>query len=737
MDAYNHIDIIQNLTDTYRQYQYAEKSERELQCLKQQIPAALRNPLPDDFFVGRHQLPAIGFALQEYGVMGGLGYYINHKKIAALRDALQSDRKRLNQLDDLVRFWQCENTACKVRAAYTKQLSAALPSDHWTEDSGVAFPLYRLAGSMLDYKTLLQLGIGGLRQKINRYDQGKSLLFYKAALGALDLFESVCHHYIKRIKAQGNQALPHADEIIKMLETLSLNKPQTLRQAIQLMFLYNTLSGSLNYGRMDDYLGDFLQSDLDNNRISRPEAKKYLLSLWRLMIARDTPTDGRVIIGGRGRKNEKAADEVALLAIEASMELGDVLPQLSLRVYDGQNPLLLQRALKSIARGNTFPILYNDDVNIEAVQKAFNLPKDKAERYVPFGCGEYVIDGQSFGTPSGVLNLLKALEVTLFNGYDIIAQKPTGLQSSSLTRFQSFDAFFRAYKNQVRYYIEKLAQQQAIEYKVAAENASFLFASVLYSDCIETGKPLLDGGISYLGGTLETYGNTNTADSLLAIRKKVFEEKSIAANELVTILENNFKDYEKERHQLMAVAKYGNDDKEADEMVQAVNDFVCETAKVMSAKVGLHSYLVVNINNSANAILGRKTAASADGREAFTPMANGNSASPGSDHKGLTAYLNSISKPTGKSHAGFVQNLKLSPKLFEDHFDKLQALLQSYFCKGGSQLMINLVSNSDLRKAMQHPEAFSNLIVRVGGFSARFIDLDHDVQMEILNRTSY
>ncbi|MDZ7377646.1 MAG: hypothetical protein ONB13_13645, partial [candidate division KSB1 bacterium] len=227
------------------------------------------------------------------------------------------------------------------------------------------------------------------------------------------------------------------------------------------------------------------------------------------------------------------------------------------------------------------------------------------------------------------------------------------------------------------------------------------------------------------------------ADSLLAIKRLVFDRKEISPANLKAMLENNFEGYARERNRLLNVPKYGNDLDEADEMYRQLHRYVCTTTKSMADKVGLHSYLVVNINNSANTILGRKTAASADGRLAFTSMANGNAATPGMDKSGITAYLNSISRPAADIHAGYVQNLKFMPDVFKLHVDKAKALIASYFKMGGTQLMINVVNNADLQRAMEHPEEFPNLIVRVGGFSARFIDLDRDVQLEILSRTGY
>jgi pyruvate-formate lyase len=123
-----------------------------------------------------------------------------------------------------------------------------------------------------------------------------------------------------------------------------------------------------------------------------------------------------VVIGGKGRRKEKQADKIALLAMEASLQLRDILPQLSLRFYKGQDPRLMQKALEVIGQGGTFPILYNDDVNIPAAARAFNIGEKEAQQVVPFGCGEYIIYHKSVGTPSSVLNLLKALEVTLHKG---------------------------------------------------------------------------------------------------------------------------------------------------------------------------------------------------------------------------------------------------------------------------------------------------------------------------------
>ena len=285
---------------------------------------------------------------------------------------------------------------------------------------------------------------------------------------------------------------------------------------MQLFWLYSIVGDIRNHGRMDVYLGTFLARDLASGRLDEDEALRLLQSLWRLMAARNTRVHNRVIVGGRGRPNEADADRFALLAMEATRTVLEVEPQLSLRFYEGQHPALMQKALDVIGEGRTYPILYNDDVNIPAVQKAFGFEREEAEQYAPYGCGEYILEHRSFGTPSGVINLLKALEVTLHDGVDPLGDQRMGLALGALRDFDSFEDLWQAYARQVEHYVGIMAEQEVLEYEVAGKQAAFLYLSMLYDDCMERGKAIFSGGIRYLGGTLETYGNTNVADSLVA-----------------------------------------------------------------------------------------------------------------------------------------------------------------------------------------------------------------------------
>jgi pyruvate-formate lyase len=368
---------------------------------------------------------------------------------------------------------------------------------------------------------------------------------------------------------------------------------------------------------------------------------------------------------------------------------------------------------------------------------AFRVDEAEATQYVPYGCGEYILEHRSIGSPSGVINLLKALEVTLTNGVDLTTGLPMGLTTGRLQDFDTFDDLWKAYTRQVEFFVHHLADQEALEYRIAGAHAPFLLLSLLYDDCLERGRGAFDGGVRYLGGTLETYGNVNTADSLLAIKDLVFERKAIAKDALLDALATDFGGYEFERRLMRDVPKYGNDRDFADEMLLRVHEHVCNVTQAQAERVGLHSYLVVVINNAANSLMGQWTGASADGRGAGLPMNNGNAPSSGNDAAGATAMLNSIVKPRCDIHAGAVQNLKFSRGLMRDHRPMVDALLDTYFAMGGAQAMITVVGREELERALEHPDEYRHVFVRVGGFSARFVDLAPNVQLEILNRTLY
>jgi len=315
-----------------------------------------------------------------------------------------------------------------------------------------------------------------------------------------------------------------------------------------------------------------------------------------------------------------------------------------------------------------------------------------------------------------------------------------GMPAGRYAKYGNFDMFeqlWAAYKEQVEYHIDQLSKHEELEYTFAGKDAPYLYTSILMDDCIKRGKGIYSGGIRYLGGTLESYGNSNTADSLTALKRMVYEQKSLTLHEVIEVLDADFNNSEKERKLMLDCPKYGNDNETADNMLVQVHNHVCNYTKDQKNKTGLHSYLVVVINNDANTVMGENTPASPDGRKAFDFLNPGNAPSGGADKNGATAFLNSIVKPDSSIHAGAVQNMKFSKEMFSHNRDKMEILLATYWQKGGTQAMLSVVGRGDLEAAMKNPENYQNLLVRVGGFSERFVNLPVHTQLEVLSRTMY
>lgn len=712
------LDYAESFSDQFDACVGLSPAEREARMLAVQFPAILRSPEAGDLIAGRVCYGLVGLSPEPCG----LGYYCAFE---ALENWLKSNDDAAEEsvrVRYLLGRWQGRTTVARVRAAYPPSLSSVFSSDAWMDTSGVAFPLYRMAGTILDYRKLLALGLDGLEAECIGGSE-----FHRACASAIGLLRQSVDFY-----AEMGQ---WSDAQRTTLRAIRHRAPSTFCEAVQLFWLYALHSGTWNYGRLDMALGPFLDRDLASGRLTEEGALDILCSLWRLMHAYSNQYNNRVIIGGMGRPNEKASDHFALLAIEATRRVRLNQPQLSLRFYEGQNPELWERALDAIGEGCTFPMLYNDDVNIPAVASAFGVGTKLAEQYTPYGCGEYVLSHHSAGTPNAIINLLKALEVALHAGVDPVTG--TKIMDGLLPpgEMSSFEQVWTAYTTILERYAHAAAIQQKLVYDVAGREASFLFISMLTSDCLARCKGAYEGGVHHLGGTLETYGNTNTADSLSVIAELVFRRKQISLPDLVAALDSNFEGRDDVRNACLGIKKYGNDEATADEMARRVHRHICRFTREQSKAVGLDSYLVVIINNWANTVLGWKTSASADGRKFGQPMANGNNPTPGSDHAGVTAFLNSLVKLDPSLHAGAVQNMKFGKEWFGSLRPKFDALLRTYFARGGTQAMITVVSLEDLESAMREPEKWGHLMVRVGGFSIRFTELPRDAQLEVLGRT--
>lgn len=754
------IDIAINFTNTYKEYLNASPELREARVLECIYPYAIKPMSDSDFFVGdsadMHGVFDVIVDCAPY-TMNQIGYMM--RDIPEVRELQKKYPHRSAEIEEIIEYWKKESTFVKlIREASEDIHNYQFPRGKSYDDeqyyrvvkknvpgSGYMSGSYdtRVAGLMPDYEKLLNLGIPGLREEIDAYKSKKheNSEFYTSLLICVDILENTLEHF----KNQATELIKNTKDKSKKenltrcknaLCNLKTKKPNTLYEAIQLILIYNLVSRTQNYGRLDVCLGDFLANDLNNGTLTETEAIDMMCHFWKALSKTGNPFDSRVFIGGKGRPNEKNADLFALYAIEATIRTHDIKPVLTLRWYDGQNPALLKKALVSIGEGCIYPTLYNDDAIIPGVMQSMNLPYDEAIKYAPLGCGELTLTCCCAGSPNSTARFLKMFEAVLHNGKDGADGYQIGIDVGNLEDFDTYEKLEEALYKEIRYVLEKDIKIHIWNKNRTAKEYGAIMQSLLTDDCIARGKSIFAGGIRYFGANVEGFGVTNLSNSLIAIKKLVYENKEYTLSEIVTILDANFEGYEADRKRFLQMPKYGNNIPEVDELKLRLERYINDTAHQIGLESDVDYYTIANVN-PGGVDIGPQIAASADGRKCATPMALGNSPTPGSDTNGLTSMLISSAKSSHAANGGYVTNMNISRETIQGDIDKIYDMFIAYFKLGGLQLNVNCFSKGDLEKALENPENYQNLIVRVSGYSAKFVDLNKVTQKEIMNRTLF
>ncbi len=737
---------------TARYCAFAEKSktERELAVLEYQL-AHYFVPLHEgDLLAGRIDRPLITFSpcLEGDGI-DKVGYAIDEAACEQLLRQIEGDpaydEAYLASVREMLAFWRTENTNAKVRRRFPADWAFAVPSDDYIGYRAAIHPIYRLAGLHLDFKKLYRLGLCGLQDELRTLgaDAGEEKReFYTACIRMLEYVKAIFSAYAEEVWEMLSTCDDTArrEELTKThrsLVNLTAAPPADFREALQLQVIYMLAGRFVELGRVDEYMQEIYHRSVREGTVTREEAVRLLDNMFTI-LHEEHGRDTRVIIGGVGRKDPVASDAFADVVLDVlERRRFCFYPQISLRWHAGMNTALYERSLDLLGRGYPFPLLYNDDVNVPSVMRAMDVSRPTAEQYSFFGCGEFMLDRRSIGTPNTALNIAKVLELTLYNGFDPLTGERLGLQTGAFTDETSFEELVQRFKTQIDFFCGAAGAVQEMIYDVCAEEGTFLQASLLLEDCPARGKGFLDGGIRHLGGTVETYGNVTAYDSLVAIRTAVYEEKQLTATRLLQALRTNFTEDEVARQYLRRAPKFGNDDPRADDLAAELHEYICEGIRKQRENTRLDSFLAVVINNSMNVTLGKHVDATPDGRFANDGLSNANNPSNGCDTHGLTALIRSMTKMDTSIHACGNQNLKVSPSLFQNGGAGIQAVVSSFFALGGQQLNLSVVDQAALEDAMQHPEKHGDIIVRVGGFSARFVTLAPEVQRDVLKRTAY
>lgn len=312
---------------------------------------------------------------------------------------------------------------------------------------------------------------------------------------------------------------------------------------------------------------------------------------------------------------------------------------------------------------------------------------------------------------------------------------------------KSFDELFGAWSNAMKYFAKQSVIIDTYSDMMIEDIAPEAFNAALVDDCIARGKNVKEGGAHYDYTSGLQVGIANTGNALLAIKEVVFDKKLLKPEELQKALDDNFAGVRGEYIQkllLNRVPKFGTDDNAADEMtVRAYNEYLKELPQYHNTRYGRGpiggTYYGGTSSVAANVIMGSMVSATADGRKAYTPLAEGCSPTQGSDHAGTTAVFCSMSHlPVKELTGGILLNQKLSPASVASQADqdKLEGILRTFFDQlNGFHVQYNIVDRATLEDAKAHPEKHKDLIVRVAGYSAFFTVLNPQTQDDIISRT--
>lgn len=733
-NAKQDLDYALAFTELYKSE--SDPAVREAKCLAVQVPYVLTPISEDELIVGCMKHGFVGFSPQ-YG--GSYTYYYWDDRVADALEQVKNtvDSAYVEKIEEMRAFWRAENTEAKVKERFAEKYHKKI------EYGLYYYAVCRIAGMNVDLDMLVHEGLPGLRERNAAFrEKNGDSAFYQALDLSLDVIADACRSYAqnaqKLLEDDGLSEQRRKDliEIRSNFTQIADGKPRTFKEALQLIWIYAVCSDLMNFGRLDVALADFYAHDVDSGAMDEEEAIRWLSSFYRAIIRVSKVHDSRIIIGGKGRKDPEPADRLALALIETSKRVMDVVPQLTLRYYKGMNEELMVKTLENIEAGAVYPIVYSDDATIPAIQKIYGIDEEEACRWVPLGCGEYIMEGCGAATPNTGVTLAQALDVVLHEGYNSFNGRLEVPGMRSISEYKTFDELFEAYSDMMRPACEEEAYHEQLNYQVAGEEAAYLHLSLLTHDCVEKGEGIFSGGCRYLCATSEIFGLITCADSLAAIKKCVYEDRLFTLEELVKMCDANFEGYEKEREALLNAPKYGNDDDYADDVAIRVFNNISKLHDEAGKKTNLYRYNIVSVNNSGSAERGKVTSATPDGRKRGEPLSNGNSPSIGADKNGLTATLNSMRKIDPARHVGVVHNIRFNKDMLHNNFDKVKMLLEIFYENNGVQTNLSSIGKDDLEQAMIHPERYRNLLVRIGGFSARFVELDPIVQHELLLRTT-
>ena len=691
------------------------------------------------------------------------------------------DKEVEKKIREIANYWQGRTHEDRVLKSLPKDAKEA-----W--DAGVINSGWLMFGGdghiTVDLRRVINEGIGAIKkeakEKLKSLDFSEPLElkqrgFLQAVVICMDSIIKFSCRYSKLAEklakdesdSQRKKELLKISEICKRVPEFPATSFHEALQAcwfINLVLQIENNGHSISWGRFDQNLYSFYKNDIKKNIIDKEHALELLECLWIKLaqLHKIWDWDGtkffagyqlwqNITISGQDKNGADVTNELSWLVLETQATIRLHTPSLSVRYHDRISDNFLNAAVEVIKLGGGQPAFYSDEVYIPALINR-GISWDDASDYSIVGCVESIVEGKLGNRPNGAgfVNLTKILELALYNGKDPITGLWTLKGNGDLSTFKSYDDLYKAFKKQAEFYLkQQVITDAVIDFDTEVNIADPLVSSFV-QNCVKRGKTVKEGGSLYdYCGPLYV-GVANVGNSLAAIKKLVFDEKKLTGAQIKKALESNFEDTKnspsasKIRKLLLEAPKYGNDDDYVDSIMVDYFRFVCEeTAKYKTTRFGRGpigcTWQPSTSSVSGNVAFGLNTGATPDGRFAFEPLADTASPFHGTDVKGPTASLKSVSKlPTILVSGGQLLNMKFTPESLEGDLNMKNFinLLRTFLGDlKGMHVQFNIVNAETLKCAQKTPENYKDLMVRVAGYSALFTSIDKALQDDIIART--
>jgi trans-4-hydroxy-L-proline dehydratase len=637
-------------------------------------------------------------------------------------------------------------------------------------------------GGNLNYPMIFKEGIASILKDVKerqmslemRLENTSKLYFYEACQIVLKSVIRLAHRYaeLAREMAAKEKNETRKAELISIAETCEWvpeHPARNLREAMQCHFLCHIIAEieQVGCGYSEAFLGQnldpYFQRDKAAGLVTYDDAVFMFENLsiklneinyyYGEAVAKQNSADlgQSITLAGYTEKGEDATAEMDYVILDACGYLALPQPPLSCALTPLTPGKFLEKVLDVIGTGVGMPQFVNADVMFKRALHLWGwterngyLDLGKARRTCVGACVGSYIPYETGHPVEGQPNLGKVIELMMNDGFDPRTKKQIGPKTGNPEDFKNFEELYAAFEKQLQFCEDALRRGAWIASMVNAEVMPVTWRSILTKGCIETGKDVWDGGANYYTVAQISVGGVDAANSLMAVKKLVFDDKKVTMAELRKALAANFEgEYEQIGKMCFGAPKHGNDIPEMNRLLYRVNDSILAAFNNVD---GGGSYLGKTIKfsldqytKSVHNPMGMATGALPNGKKAGIALTDGSlSAMPGTDVNGPTALVMSAAKSNDAvKWCATHMNMKLPPDQLETRKgrENVLRLVRTLFENGGYHIQFNVLNTEILRDAQKNPEKYRDLVVRVAGFSAFFTKLHVGVQNEIIERT--